>query len=92
MCQGPLRLTETGGFQLYRCHVGHAFSGRSIVMENEDHIERTLWAAARALEEQANLARRAAVTSPGSLRQRLEEKAELHSEQAKTIRKILLSD
>jgi len=43
---GPLR---------FRCRVGHGFTARSLQTDQEEAIERTLWAAMRALEERAAL-------------------------------------
>ncbi|HMF43618.1 MAG TPA: chemotaxis protein CheB [Polyangia bacterium] len=90
-CQGRLTETEVNGFQLFRCHVGHAFSMESVAAEQAEEVERALWAAARALEESATLAGRLAGTRDSGLNQRFAEKAEAQMRSAELIRRILLS-
>jgi two-component system, chemotaxis family, protein-glutamate methylesterase/glutaminase len=89
-CQGKLTETRLNGFQTFRCHVGHAFSLESVATEQADEVERALWAAVRAIEEGAALARRLAASTHGYLRQKFDEKEELQSQQANVIRNILL--
>ncbi|HWN68650.1 MAG TPA: chemotaxis protein CheB [Haliangium sp.] len=89
-CQGKLTESRLDGFQLFRCHIGHAFSLESIAAEQADEVERALWAALRALEEGAALARRLAASTKGQLRQKFEEKVDAQAQQAQVIRRILL--
>jgi two-component system chemotaxis response regulator CheB len=91
ICQGRLTETETNGFHLFRCHVGHSFSLESIAAEQAEEVERALWSAARALEESATLASRLAVTGGGELGARFAEKAQTQLRDAGLIRQILLS-
>jgi two-component system chemotaxis response regulator CheB len=42
----------------FRCRIGHAYSPESLLAEQEESLEATLWAAVRALEENAALSRR----------------------------------
>ena len=44
----------------FRCRVGHAYSAESLHADHADSVERALWAALRALEENAALVRRLA--------------------------------
>jgi two-component system chemotaxis response regulator CheB len=88
-CQGKLTQAQLGGFRLFRCHVGHAFSLESIAAEQAESVERALWAAVRALEESAALSGRLALTSHGELRQRFAEKKDSQGQQADLIRRIL---
>ena len=44
------RLVE-GGFTRYRCHTGHAYTGDTLLVSVTEHIEETLWATMRILEE-----------------------------------------
>jgi two-component system chemotaxis response regulator CheB len=85
-CQGKLTESALNGFQVFRCHVGHAFSLESVAAEQADEIERALWAAVRALEEGAALSRRLAAGASGHLRQRFEEKEAAQAQQAHVIR------
>jgi two-component system chemotaxis response regulator CheB len=88
-CQGSLTETSLGGFHLFRCHVGHAFSMGIMVQEQAEALEAALWAAARALEESASLAKRLAARSAGELRTRFEEKENTQNQEALLIRRML---
>ena len=89
-CQGKLTESRLNGFHRFRCHVGHAFSLDSIATEQADEVERALWAAVRALEEGASVARRLASSTNGQLRRKFEEKQDVQAQQAQVIRRILL--
>ena len=39
----------------YRCHVGHAFTGRNLIEEQNEATEKALWIALRTLEERGRL-------------------------------------
>lgn len=91
MCQGKLTETEVRGFELFRCHVGHAFSIASMAAEQAEELERALWESVRALEESAALAGRLGARASGELRRRFLEKEEAHGHQADMIRGVLLS-
>lgn len=90
LCQGSLTESEVRGFQVFRCHVGHAFSLESIAQEQADSVERALWAAVRALDESAALGGRLAATAAGPMRGRFQEKQETLRRHADVIRQILL--
>src|SRR5262249_17105453 len=90
ICEGVLTEAQPGVFQHFRCHVGHAFSLEALVREQSDEMERVLWAAVRALEESAALARRVSLRETGELQQRFAEKAQTHVRQAAFIRELLL--
>jgi two-component system, chemotaxis family, protein-glutamate methylesterase/glutaminase len=90
LCHGAVREAEVGGFSLFRCHVGHAFSGSSIAEEQTADVERALWAAMRTLEESAAFASRLATTAQGDLRRRFLEKAETQANEAGLLKRMLL--
>lgn len=90
ICEGVLTEAQPGVFQHFRCHVGHAFSLESLVREQSEELERTLWAAVRALEESAALSRRLSAVERGELRRSFAEKAAAHLQQAEYLRKMLL--
>lgn len=54
-CGGALWSLENDSLRRYRCHVGHAFSARSLLEEQERELERALWIALRTLEEKARM-------------------------------------
>jgi two-component system chemotaxis response regulator CheB len=59
-CNGALWQEEEGGVLRFRCRVGHRYSTDAMLSAQDDSVERALWAAVRALEERAALARRLA--------------------------------
>lgn len=60
-CGGTVWEIAEGEFISYRCHVGHAFSSESLLVEQSETLESALWTAVRTLEERASLLRRMAV-------------------------------
>lgn len=54
-CNGTLWETREGGLVRFKCRVGHAYSAGSMLSEQTDAVERAVWAAVRALEENAAL-------------------------------------
>jgi two-component system chemotaxis response regulator CheB len=59
-CGGTLWEMREGELIRFRCRVGHAWSPESLIAEQADGLEASLWAALRALEEQTQLPRRLA--------------------------------
>jgi two-component system chemotaxis response regulator CheB len=59
-CGGVLWESDRSGLSHFRCQVGHAYSPDSLVLEHSRSLEAALWAAARSLEERADLMRRLA--------------------------------
>jgi two-component system chemotaxis response regulator CheB len=89
LCQGALTEGQLSGVTTFRCHVGHAFSPAALVAEQAESLERALWAAVRALEESARMAKRMSHTD-ATLGNRLEEKARTQMNQADLVRRMLL--
>lgn len=90
ICEGVLTEVQLGVFQHFRCHVGHAFTLEALVREQSEEMERALWAAVRALEESAALARRVSLHETGDFQQRFVERANTHAQQADYLRQMLL--
>jgi two-component system chemotaxis response regulator CheB len=91
LCQGKLTEAQIGGFRLFRCHVGHAFSEESLLAEQAEEIERAVWAAIRSLEEGAMLSARLARQNPGgTLAARFEEKEAIQYQQAALLRRMVM--
>jgi two-component system, chemotaxis family, protein-glutamate methylesterase/glutaminase len=59
-CGGVLWELDEGELLRFRCRVGHAYSPDTLTTKQLETLEDALWAALRALEEQAALARRLA--------------------------------
>jgi two-component system chemotaxis response regulator CheB len=92
-CHGSLFELREGQLVRYRCQVGHAFSAESLFAEQSDNIEAVLWAALRALEEKADLARRIAKGAREQNRQHIAARFEVRSKEAEEnveqLRRIL---
>jgi two-component system chemotaxis response regulator CheB len=91
-CGGVLNEVHDGNMLRFRCRVGHAFAPESLYLEQRVQLERALWAALRALDELAALARR----MTGRTRERrsrspvrYEERADAAQLQARTVRDVL---
>jgi two-component system chemotaxis response regulator CheB len=83
VCSGVLTEASAHGLAMFRCHVGHAFTLDGMALEQAEALERSLWAAQRALEESAALAHRLAERSRGALQERFTD--------AQRIRAMLLT-
>jgi two-component system, chemotaxis family, protein-glutamate methylesterase/glutaminase len=57
-CGGTLWETESGETRSYRCRVGHAYTLNSLIARHDETVERALWSAYRALEEQSAMSHR----------------------------------
>ncbi|HEX2224587.1 MAG TPA: chemotaxis protein CheB [Thermoanaerobaculia bacterium] len=57
-CGGALWESHAKEVLHFRCRTGHAFSPESLIANQSDSLEVSLWAAVRALQENASLARR----------------------------------
>lgn len=59
-CHGALWEVRGSAMLRYRCRTGHAFSPESLLASQDESVEEAMWAAYRALEESAGIARRLA--------------------------------
>lgn len=95
-CAGPLCEIGEGPQLRFRCRVGHAFGGKTLSAEHVTTTEGAFWAALRALEEQASLARRLASRARelGQTRsvKMFETRAETAEHQARIVREQLLKN
>jgi len=64
-CGGVMRELANRDMVRFRCHVGHAYSADSLLAHQSEYLEAALWAALRALEEQAALSRRLSERAQG---------------------------
>ena len=92
-CHGTLFEVQDGELLRFRCRVGHAYSAESMEAEHTDSLEAALWAALRALEESAALARRlgsqAAQLRGSQVAQRYLARAAEREQQAAVLRRVL---
>lgn len=92
-CHGALWEASEASVTRFRCRTGHQFSLETLLAEQSGSIESALWAALRALEEQAALLRRVAerASSRGNrlLAVRNARKADRSVEQALVLRQAL---
>ncbi len=56
-CHGVLVKIREGSISRYRCHTGHAFSLKTLLVDVDDAIDDALWSAVRAIEERAMILR-----------------------------------
>jgi two-component system chemotaxis response regulator CheB len=57
-CGGSLWEVHEGNLVRFRCHVGHGYSGQTLVALQDAEVEQALWTSVRLLEEQSELHRR----------------------------------
>jgi len=93
-CHGVLWEIKEGGGVRYRCRTGHAYAEATLNQELSRAAEAALWAAMRALEEKASMARRMADAATGtpSWRTRLQEQAATFATHAQMIRNMIFGE
>jgi two-component system, chemotaxis family, protein-glutamate methylesterase/glutaminase len=95
-CRGVLRVRSERGLLSFRCRVGHAFSGETLLPMKEDMLETALWTAVELYEEivilHRDLGDRARASKRASLAIAFERRARLAMSQAKKVRAILVTD
>lgn len=93
-CGGVLWEMEGEEILRFRCRVGHAYTAGSLSVEQSEQVEGALWAALRALEEGASLARRMAEQAAQSRHPRVEKRfrarAESKMAQASILRNLIV--
>jgi two-component system, chemotaxis family, protein-glutamate methylesterase/glutaminase len=91
-CGGALWEMENRDVLRFRCHVGHAFNGDSLVDAQSDAVERAVYTAMRALREQAEVVRRVASGhTDESSRTRYDRRARELDEAAVVLKELLLN-
>ena len=93
-CGGVLWELKEKEMLRFRCRVGHAYTADSLTVEQSVGVEGALWAAMRALEEGASLARRmaekAARGNHPHLEGRYRDRAQAKKDQAEILRKLIV--
>jgi two-component system, chemotaxis family, protein-glutamate methylesterase/glutaminase len=92
-CGGVLNEVHDGHLLRFRCRVGHSYGLASLGAEQQDQLEAALWAALRALEDQAavndRLARRARDRGHGRSAIHFDRTSAAAREHAKKVRDVL---
>jgi two-component system chemotaxis response regulator CheB len=92
-CHGTMQEIREGELVRFRCHTGHAFTLETLRLAQSEAWERTLYAAMRAQQEQAMLARRmaeeAARAGHAATQREFELRTRDYEEGAETIRRLL---
>ena len=88
-CGGPLLENGNPDLPHFRCRVGHAYTLNALLASEHDALEAALWAAVRALQENAEVKERTAAmverNGSSSDAARIREDAKAQMEQAKLI-------
>lgn len=94
-CHGALWQLQDGKLLRFRCRVGHAYSGDSLLAAQSGALDTALWTALRALEETAELRRRLArrIQERGhaTVAARFERQADEAQRSVLVIRQVLLN-
>jgi two-component system chemotaxis response regulator CheB len=94
-CGGALWESHEQDLVHFRCRTGHAYAPESLIAKQYDTLEATLWAAVRALLENAALARRMerwmSNRGNGAGRERYSRRAHEAEQHAESLRKILIA-
>ena len=94
-CGGPLTRIEETAVRRFRCHIGHAYTAKALLDDQNDQIERALSAALRTLGERASvledIARDMGSTEESVEAHGLRREAEQSRRHAETLRQVLLS-
>jgi two-component system chemotaxis response regulator CheB len=90
-CNGTLWELSDDPVQ-FRCHVGHAYSPRTLMAEHARRLEDALWAAIRSFEESASLSERVAArfqTAEADVLERLKLRGRTATQHAQELRKLI---
>jgi len=92
-CGGVLNEVHDGHVLRFRCRVGHAYGLASLGAEQQDQLDAALWAAMRALEDQAalsdQLAKRAKARGHTRTAAQFEDRGSAAREHARKLRDVL---
>jgi two-component system chemotaxis response regulator CheB len=97
-CGGSLRESRIDGVVHFRCRTGHAYSPETLLVKQSDVVDAAIWAAVRALQENAELARRMERRLPQTgmaakmAHDRYERRAQEAERHAEVLRRLLMED
>jgi two-component system chemotaxis response regulator CheB len=86
-CGGVLWQMDKSALQRFRCHTGHSYTASSLLAEQTEKIEETLWVSLRMFEERKNLLNTMAAQpgSGGSSTAERAKEADVHIERIRAI-------
>jgi two-component system chemotaxis response regulator CheB len=91
-CHGSLWEITDGSIVRYRCHVGHAYTGETMLAAQADDIEKMLWSVMRSHRERAELARRLAEREGSNrLAAQFRKRGQEYEEDAEIVHKLIQS-
>ncbi len=94
-CGGVLWQMSDDGFMRFRCHVGHAFSAESLLHQQSEALEESMWYAVRTLIDKSKLSRQMAENAKGrghtQAATHFEEQARVSAQHAGVIRDLIES-
>ncbi len=92
-CGGVLWQMNEQGFIRFRCHVGHAYSAESLLQQQAEQLEASMWYAVRTLVDKSKLSRqlaqRARDRNHDLTALRFEEQAQAATQHADVIRRLI---
>lgn len=91
-CGGVLWKVDNGTSTRYRCHTGHAYTAASLLAEQTEKIEETMWTALRMFEERRNLLTTIGKEQRGAPAKASLERANISQVHIDRIKAILLAD
>jgi two-component system chemotaxis response regulator CheB len=97
-CGGSLRESRIDGVIHFRCRTGHAYSPETLLVKQSDVVDAAIWAAVRALQENADLARRMerrlqqTGMAAKMAHERYERRAQEAERHAEVLRRLLVED
>jgi two-component system chemotaxis response regulator CheB len=95
-CGGSLWERSQDGLLTFRCHVGHSYTGETLLGQQDSEVEQAMWEALRSLEESAELRRRMAEHAHERLMSAIAadylEKAAEFEARAAVIRRVLVAE
>jgi two-component system chemotaxis response regulator CheB len=83
-CGGPLWEVEEDAVKRYRCHVGHGYTAKALIADQDEAVERALWAALR------TMAKREADAGRSASAEGFEQRATESHDHAQALRWVLL--
>jgi two-component system chemotaxis response regulator CheB len=93
-CGGPMRKKTIADYYQYRCHVGHAYTGKWLLSAQKRVSEEVLWSAVRMLEERAQVERELAENERKAGHEgeaaRLMKRAEESNDHARAVQELIM--